>query len=217
MLAEYFAVPAFAAPDWTLLLTACVASVAVVFTPGPNNIVCAAVGAAHGVRRALPYAWGVTLGFPLMLAAVGFGLGSFLRLYPQSQEFVKIGGVLFLLYLSWRVIFAPVGSGGGGGEERSGAAKNVPGFWQSLMFQWINPKGVSYAFSLIAVYTRPAALLTDVFMLMLITAALSLASTMTWALAGVAIGRFLGTPRRRRAFNIVMGGLLLFAAVGILL
>lgn len=192
------------APDWGLLLTAFFASLPVVFTPGPNNIICAAIGASHGYRRALPFSLGVTVGFPVVLAAVGAGLASILRHYPDLQFFAKIAGVSFLAYLAVRIALAP--------PPRAATAVSPQGFVHAFLWQWLNPKGVSYALSLVALYVRPHALVTDVLMLMAMTSFLSFVSTNAWILAGAAIGRFLHSPRRHRIFSVVMGGLLLAAA-----
>lgn len=195
------------------------ASLAVVFTPGPNNIIVAAIGATRGFWRAMPYAMGVVAGFPIVLAAVGFGLGGVLRLMPQLQVWTQAAGALFLVYLAWRIAAAPPRDFAAETQAQNagGKAARAPGFWQSLFFQWINPKGVSYAFSLIAVYARPQALAVDVPLLMLVTAFLSLASTVAWTTAGVIISRWLATPKRQRIFNGVMGALLLAAAANIFL
>ena len=46
------------------------------FTPGPNNLLLAASGANFGVRRTIPHVLGIVSGFPLLVLAVGLGLGT---------------------------------------------------------------------------------------------------------------------------------------------
>lgn len=196
--------------DWNLMLAALFASLPVCITPGPNNIICAAIGAREGARRALPYALGVTCGFPLLLGAVGLGLGTLLRLYPAIQQAAQVLGALFLAVLALRIAMAAP-------YVRADAPRGVlrQGFWYAMAFQWINPKALSYAFSLIALYTRPQALPLDVALLMLMAAAITLPITMGWALSGDLLGRYLRTPLQQRAFNVAMGALMLAAAVSI--
>ena len=43
-------------------------------TPGPANMALLATGAAHGLRRALPFVGGVVLGKQLIIWPIGFGL-----------------------------------------------------------------------------------------------------------------------------------------------
>ena len=47
-------------------------------TPGPNNIMLFSSGVNHGVVKSLPHYFGICLGFPLLVAAIGFGLGTLL-------------------------------------------------------------------------------------------------------------------------------------------
>ena len=43
-------------------------------TPGPNNMMLLASGVNFGIRRSLPHMLGISLGFMLLVAAVGLGL-----------------------------------------------------------------------------------------------------------------------------------------------
>ena len=45
-------------------------------TPGPNNTMLMASGANFGFRATVPHLCGVAIGFGVMVAAVGLGLGS---------------------------------------------------------------------------------------------------------------------------------------------
>lgn len=194
------------------MLAALLISLPVAGTPGPNNIICAAIGARHGARRALPYALGVTVGFPLLLGGVGLGLGSLLRTYPQIQQTAQVLGTGFLVYLSYRIAAAPIVNVA---RERQKVGGAVRGFWYAVAFQWINPKALSFCFSLIALYTRPQALLLDIALLMVISAGVSIVMTMSWALTGDLLGKLLRTSWQHRLFNVVMALLLLGAALSI--
>ena len=61
-----------------LILFAFVAGV----TPGPNNLMLMASGVNFGLRRTLPHLAGVALGFPAMVALVGFGLDAIFHAFP---------------------------------------------------------------------------------------------------------------------------------------
>ena len=51
-------------------------------TPGPNNIMLLASGLNHGIRKSMPHYLGICIGFPIMVAVVGFGLGALFEQYP---------------------------------------------------------------------------------------------------------------------------------------
>ena len=103
------------------------------FTPGPNNAICASIGATYGYTRALPFALGVTVGYPALIAAVGLGLAGLLAAFPQLHLAIKICGASFLLYLAWKIATA---------KNTPATNAKVPGFWRAFLFQWFNPKGV---------------------------------------------------------------------------
>ena len=81
-------------------------AVVAAFTPGPNNLLLAASGANFGIRRTVPHLLGVMCGFPLLVLAVGLGLGSVFQRHPDIHTVLKFGGAVFLIYLAWRIATA---------------------------------------------------------------------------------------------------------------
>src|SRR5947208_2588519 len=73
------------------------------FTPGPNVVMVTASAANHGFRRAIPHMLGITVGFFVMVMAVGLGLAGVIHAEPRLHEALKYGGAAYLLYLAWRV------------------------------------------------------------------------------------------------------------------
>jgi threonine/homoserine/homoserine lactone efflux protein len=102
-------------------------------TPGPNNVMLTTTGLNFGIRRGIPHLLGICIGFPVMLALIGLGFGTLFQLYPILHEVIKIIGIIYLLYLAWKIASAR----GGVGEVSQSKPIN---FWQSAAFQWINPK-----------------------------------------------------------------------------
>ena len=195
-------------PDWSLLSLAAITCVVAAFTPGPNNAICLSLAVNFGFRRALPFAFGVTVGFPILVFLTGLGLGTILSKAPQLHQVMKIIGILFLLYLSWKIATA--------GGLLMGDRKL--GFFQAMIFQWLNPKAIVYALSIIATFVRGGDVwFSDVLYLVILAALVSLASTLSWAGLGAGISRILKTERTLRIFNITMGVLLAASAMGILL
>lgn len=166
-------------------------------TPGPNNTMLAASGANFGFRRALPHVTGVTLGFPVMVLAIGVGLGAVFTALPWLHTALKYAGGAYLLWLAWRV--ANSGRGGGPGE-----AKPI-GFFEAAGFQWVNPKAWIMAVGALAAYTDPnvnvwgeAARVATAFLFA------GIVSSTLWCGFGVAIGRLLTSDRAFRLFNYAM-------------
>ena len=171
------------------------------FTPGPNNAICAAISANRGWRGAMPFVFGVTVGFPAMLGIFGLGVGALFSGVPELHLWARIIGALFLLRIAWRIATAS-------GASQTDNEKRTPGFWDAVFFQWVNPKALAFAAGLSAAYVRPEHPLADALTLAALAAVITLSANGSWALAGAALGRALTTPRRMRIFNRAMGALL---------
>src|ERR1700736_3802819 len=107
---------------------------AMCLTPGPNVIMVTASAANFGFRRAIPHMLGITLGFGLMVMAVGFGLAGLFHAEPRLHELLKYAGAAYLLYLAWRIAQAEAA-----GTDPA-RAKPI-NFVEAVLFQCINPKG----------------------------------------------------------------------------
>lgn len=186
------------------------------WTPGPNNVLLAASGARFGLRRTLPHVMGVGLGFPLMVLIVGLFLGQAFQQSPLLQQGLRWGGAALLLWMGWKI----ANSGAPGSGEGSGSGENSARPFTLLgaaAFQWVNPKGWVMAISTTAIYIAKdapyvsAAIIAGAFLTMAFSSALG------WAWAGHTLAGWLGTGRRLRAFNIVMGAMVALGAVVLLL
>lgn len=177
------------------------------FTPGPNNLMLAASGANFGMRRTFPHISGIVAGFPLLVLAVGLGLGTLFQRHPEIHAILKIVGATFLLYLAWRIARA-------GYQESEGTRGRPLTFLEAALFQWVNPKAWVVAVTAIATYTTVGgAMYVEIPVILTICLVVSLGSATTWTLFGVGLNRLLqDSPRTARIFNTGMG-LLLAASI----
>lgn len=172
------------------------------FTPGPNNIMLAASGANFGFARTTPHMIGVTAGFSFLLVLAGVGLDQVFRLVPMIQQVFRIAALGFILWLSWKIATATPD------DEKAKVSQPLK-FWQAASFQLINPKALVMGVTVISTYTDPAlAFLPQFFVLVLSFAVITHLSVITWAAFGMLISRFIQTPGKFRAFNIIMAVLL---------
>ena len=186
-------------------------SVAMAFTPGPNNIMLAASGMNFGFVRTVPHMVGITAGFVLLLVGSGLGLGLVFATTPELQVLLKFAGALYMLWLAFRVATAHQAR-----EDGSGPARPFT-FWQAAAFQWINPKGLVAALSAIAIYVRPGHERIDFPVLLAVLVVCTAGSVMTWAGFGIALRRLLREPRHARLFNGTMALLLVASIVPMVL
>lgn len=170
-------------------------------TPGPNNMMLMASGANFGLRRTVPHALGVGIGFTLMIVLVGLGLMGLFELFPVLNIVLKVVSIAYLLWLAWKIANAAAPSDGGN------AAGKPMSFLQAVLFQWVNPKAWSMALSAIALYA-PDRNLGAVLLVAAIFGIINLPSTSLWAVMGVSLRGWLSSPARLRAFNWTMAALL---------
>ena len=177
-------------------------------TPGPNNLLLAASGANYGFYRTLPHMCGVIVGFAIMVVASGFGLGMLLNEFPQVILPLEIMSVSFLLYLSWRIAT---------GEAHVIEGKSQPlTFLPAVLFQTINPKGISFLLSIMGAQVSDAEpLLPQLIPLFILLPAFTVLSAFTWTMFGTAIGKLMQSQGAFRVFNLVMASLLVACVIPI--
>ncbi|UWR22783.1 LysE family translocator [Sulfitobacter sp. S190] len=169
-------------------------------TPGPNNLMLMASGANFGFFRTIPHMLGISVGFMVMMFAVGAGLVQIFDRFPVVYTALKIGSVIYMLWLAWKIAHAaPV--------RKSDSAGTPMSFLQAAGFQWVNPKAWAMALTAITVYVGDGGLLLLALAGMLF-AAVNLPSVTMWTVAGQQLQRVLTNPRRLAVFNWTMALLL---------
>lgn len=170
-------------------------------TPGPNNLMLMASGANFGFRRTVPHMLGIGLGFTFMVLLVGAGLVQIFDAYPISYAALKVGSVVYLMYLAWKIASAaPVVQGQTEGTPMT--------FLQAAGFQWVNPKAWAMALTAVTVYT-PNTTFWAIGTVALVFGAINLPSVSTWTFLGQQMAKALTSPARLRAFNWTMAALLI--------
>lgn len=176
-------------------------------SPGPVNIVALGSGARHGLRASLGHAAGATLGFCLLLVLTGLGLHELLLRWPWLQHLLLWGGVLFLLYMAWKLASDD-------GQLQADAEQRAPTAWHGAAMQWLSPKAWLAAVAGVGAYTAGEQQLLWLFTW--IYGPICFVSVASWAWAGSVIRQYLGEPRRLRLFNRGLA-VLLVASAGYLL
>jgi threonine/homoserine/homoserine lactone efflux protein len=175
-------------------------------TPGPNNTLILASGVNYGVTRSLPHLFGIATGFPLMVIAVGLGVGGLFQQFPILQIVLKIVGTLYLLYLAYKVATAPTK------DIEITKAKPFT-FLQALLFQWVNPKAWMMAISGVTTFTAVTHYFIDVILVASAFILFGAPCTALWMLCGATLRNILHNPTYRRAFNISMASLLVVSLI----
>ena len=180
------------------------------FTPGPNTALSATIAANHGLRRALPFVCAVPTGWGVLLMLNAAGLGVMVLGYPPLRWGLLAAGVLYLLWLAWKLANT---------QHLSEAAIGpVVGFKQGVMLQFVNIKAWFLALSVVSGWvighdntiTRLLETL-PIFMLF------GLTSNLTYAWIGASLRHWLRGPndtaQRLQWFNRMMALALLGTVV----
>ncbi|WP_339488336.1 LysE family translocator [Pseudomonas sp. EL_65y_Pfl2_R95] len=170
-------------------------------TPGPNNMMLLASGVNFGMRRSLPHMLGISIGFMILVIAVGLGLGQLFAQVPVLYSVLRYAGAAYLLYLAWKIANA------GAPEGQKSGAKPFS-FLQAAAFQWINPKAWVMAIGAITTYTPHENFTVNVLLIAALFAIVNCPSVGLWTVAGSLLRNWLSNPRVLRGFNISMALLL---------
>ncbi len=170
-------------------------------TPGPNNTMVLASGVNFGFARTIPHVLGISIGFALMVALVGLGLGSMFSAWPWTWQVLRVGAAVYLSWLAWKLATS-------GGVQDKPVARPM-GFLQAAAFQWVNPKAWVMAVGACSTYVLHGNVWINVALLAGLFAVINLPSVAMWAVCGSALRRWLAQPRVLRVFNVTMALLLL--------
>jgi len=171
-------------------------------TPGPNNMMLLASGVNFGLRRSVPHMLGISLGFMVLVMAVGLGLGQVFQRFPALYDILRYAGATYLLYLAWKIANASAP------DSERGARGKPFSFLQAAAFQWVNPKAWVMAIGAITTYTPQDNFVVNVLLIAALFALVNCPSVGIWTVAGSLLRNWLENPRVLRAFNLIMALLL---------
>jgi threonine/homoserine/homoserine lactone efflux protein len=181
-----------------------------VFSPGPGNIVLAGAGMKQGVLRSFPLIFGINLIIVIYALVIGFGLGEFLKLYPNILFGIKILGIIYVLYLAYKFLkIKDVAAG----KENS----KVYGFYDGVLFQLLNPKGLVMLFLMFSLFLNKSMDSTiQVISLIGMLVVLNISTNTIWVAGGSVITRFMADKKSRKILNYAFSIALALVAVWLL-
>jgi threonine/homoserine/homoserine lactone efflux protein len=180
------------------------------FTPGPNNTLLIASGVNFGLAKTVPLIAGVTIGFPLMIACVGFVLGRAFEFTPQLHDALKYISAVYMLWLAWKIATSQPS---GGGAEAVGRPMT---FLQACAFQWINPKAWAMALTALSTYTTAENHNWGVVVVVLTACVMGIGSASTWAMFGSGLKHILNDIRYYKFINYGLAAALVASLVPML-
>lgn len=179
------------------------------FTPGPNNIMCMAKGTNEGLKKTLPFCFGVAVGFMMLLIASALFATMLYSVIPNIQTMLSYVGALYMLYLAFITIRDKPAK-----DKKHSFTPN--GFFSAVLFQFINPKGLIFSLAVMASYVLPY--YTEVLPIalsILVMSFTAFASTVTWATGGMALQKLFS--KHKIVVNILLALALIYCAITLVL
>ena len=180
--------------------------IATAFTPGPNNILSSYSGFNFGFKKTIPLMLGVILGWTTMLTVMASGLIIIFQKYIFLQSIIKILGTIFLIYLAYKIAFSST-------SDSENIKKPVL-FFDTFLFQFINPKGVMVAMIAVSTfidvqnnYFRDATIVIVTYFFMAVF------SVSSWCLLGKYLRKFATSKNFIKKFNYIMSFLLIVCVI----
>ena len=149
-------------------------------SPGPANVVATISGARVGLRRSIPLFLGIDTIYLTYSPIIGLGIGEVLVKVPLLLPIMKFGGAAFVVWLGvemWR--------------RAKDRHKNVQlGYREGLVIQALNPKFLIVLVAMFTAFLVPTEpLMPQVLTLSFSLLALNVFSQVSWAGAGIILGR----------------------------
>ena len=190
-------------PDLLLLLGI---SLSLGFTPGPNNAVASYSAFNFGFKKTIPLILGVGLGYTILVILINFVLVSIFKTYPIIQEIIRILGTVFLVYLAYKIATSNTSNN----EKKT----NPVTFYDTFVFQFINPKGVMAATTLISKFVDQDNYISTSVMVIIVCSLTAFSSITAWTLLGKFLRKFATNNSFIKRFNYVMSVLILVCIIG---
>ena len=195
--------------DTELFIAALVFIIPMFFTPGPNNVLCAAHGSQYGFRKTLPLIMGMAIGWSML----GLFVGGAIVFIEKNQSFfdaLTYVGAIYIAYLGYKVWQSSPMSDDEKESTRLGPKTGS-------IIQLINGKAWIH---FLVLMTQFGTLFGTTFvakaMLVLLNLVCGLPAVMSWAAFGTQLRKLFSTPQSARILNRIMGTSLLVVSVWII-
>ena len=193
-----------------LLLATLAFIIPMCFTPGPNNVLCAAHGSQHGLKGSMPLILGMAVGW----STLGLFVGAATVFIEENEEFFQLltyVGAAYIAYLAYKLATSsPI-------DTEDEQADRL-GFRTGLVLQVVNGKAWIHFLVLMTAF---GGLFGSGFvakaLLVLLNLTFGLPAVITWAAFGTLLRRVFSTERSARRLNTAMGVALFAVAVWIAL
>jgi len=192
-----------------------VAMFVMAITPGPANLFAIATGMERGKGAALVSVVGMNTATLVWFSGSALGLGALILAFPKAFHVLTWAGGAYLIWLGLKSLWAGIRNI----ESHASATvrQGRSAFFDGFMVQIANPKILLFFSGVLPPFLdiqRP--LVPQLIMFACATIGMDLISMSSYGLGGAALSTRMNEPGFRRGFAVLVGVLLITAAVLIL-
>ena len=197
--------------DTSALIALLVFIIPMCFTPGPNNMLCAAHGAQHGFRSTIPLTLGMLTGWSVLGVIVGVAITAI----ESNQGFFNLltyAGAAYIAYLGYVIAKSET--------KPLEEAQNTDqlGFLTGAMLQFVNGKAWIHFLAIMATWgTLFGQGIAAKVALVTLNAFAGYPAVLVWAGFGAALRRTFSSQQNAKRLNIALGASLVGVAIWIIL
>ena len=158
---------------WSLVIFA----VSMVASPGPANMILLVAGTRFGLRRSLPFVFGIIVSKQFIIWPIGLGILVFFEYHPETVGVIKGLSFLYIFWLAWKLSNFKI-------SHRSPFI-NAPKFLHGLLVHPTNPKAWAMVSVSFTSYTDSSQnTLTTTFLVAIIFIIVQLVFHILWCFSG---------------------------------
>ena len=191
------------------LIAALIFIIPMCFTPGPNNVLCAAHGSQYGVRNSLSLISGMAVGWSILGLGIAAG-ATFIEENKIVFQILTYIGAIYMVYLGYKIATSTK-------VDDSDTDERL-GFWTGLTLQMVNGKAW---FHFLVLMTTFGTVLGEGYEakvgLVLLNLSFGFAAVLSWTAFGTGLRKIFSGNESGIKLNQTMGFLLVLVAVWIVI
>jgi threonine/homoserine/homoserine lactone efflux protein len=186
-------------------------------TPGPANLFAIAAGMQRGRRQALIGVAGMNAATLVWFGGAALGLGALVTAFPAAFRLLAVAGGLYVAWLGLRSLWSALRGAEAGPSEIPAVHRARSAFLDGFSVQIANPKALLFFTAVLPPFidiARPIA--PQLLLFAAATIGFDVIAMGAYGLGGAALSARMNEPAFKRGFSLLVGALLIAAAVLIL-
>ncbi|MDO9472214.1 MAG: LysE family translocator [Caulobacter sp.] len=186
-------------------------------TPGPANLFAIATGMQRGRAQALIGVAGMNAATLVWFGGAALGLGALVAAFPAAFRLLAIAGGLYVAWLGLRSIWSGVRRQDEAAAQAPAVHRARSALLDGFSVQIANPKALLFFTAVLPPFIDPARqIIPQLLLFATATIGFDVLAMSAYGLGGAALSARMNEPAFKRGFSLLVGLMLITAAVLIL-